>query len=161
MSNWIKPANRSIKNIRKNKKARVKNLRDLSLKSKSCKDLNYKLSTNHTRIVVKSLHSKRTSTPPEILDNASESQVRTCKPSNSGPTISQDSSAEEERELEAEAIRLILSETQIAKHRAETMGAMGWRRTCVPRVDKQFARHALYNAVRHNSYKERTQKEKK
>ena len=35
---------------------------------------------------------------------------------------------------EAEAIRMILGETQRAKERVHTMGAIGWSRSSIPRI---------------------------
>ena len=74
-------------------------------------------------------------------------------------------SEQEERELEAEAIRMILGETQRAKERVHTMGAIGWSRSSIPRINKQFARQIVTSTLATNTYNikanEKKEKDKK
>ena len=83
----------------------------------------------------------------EPYNNPTQTQA-----SNQQTPSDRDTNSVEEQET-AEAIRLILLETKHAKERAVTMGAAGWSRKQIPRVNKQFVKHTVSNALAANNYK--------
>ena len=97
--------------------------------------------------------SKKRNKVKTALDTNIIKQTTIQRPAHPSSEAAANSTGEqEERELEAEAIRLILLETQRAKERVDTMGATGWSQSRIPRINKQFVKQVVGSALAANNY---------
>ena len=94
-----------------------------------------------------------------LKDSNTMIQSRIQQPTKSvGASVEVVSSASE---LEAQAVRLILLETQLAKDRVDTMGAIGWAQNIIPKINKQFAKQIVSSALAANIYNNKEKEREK
>lgn len=79
--------------------------------------------------------------------NQNNFKTTTCTPTMTTRPVNKPISELNETELEKEAIKLILMETERAKERADTLGAIGWSNRKITRVNKKFLRNTIQDTL--------------